>query len=218
MEVYKQQLGQEKMSNYKQMSDDELIKKSRNDDNKAVETLIRRYQNLIYAKAKLYFLNGGDKKDIIQEGMIGLYKAIRDYEIDKNSSFSSFASMCIIRNIISAIKAANRNKKQPLNSSISLNKPIYDEDSDRNLLDIFQDKDNLNNPEELIISKYKIDLIKNEIKEISTELEFNVIQEYLKGKSYKKIAETLDIHTKSVDNALQRFKKKLKKFLKNNDI
>ncbi|MFW5998399.1 MAG: RNA polymerase sporulation sigma factor SigH [bacterium] len=217
MQVYNRQLDQDHTT-YKKMSDDELIKKSRNGDNQAVETLIKRYQNLIYAKAKLYFLNGGDKKDIIQEGMIGLYKAIRDYEIEKNSSFSSFASMCIIRNIISAIKAANRNKKQPLNSSVSLNKPVYDENSDRNLLDIFQDKENLNNPEDLIISKYKLDLIKNEIKEISTKLEFNVIQEYLKGKSYKQIANTLDIHTKSVDNALQRFKKKLKKFLKKNNI
>ena len=198
------------------MSDDELIKIAHDGDNRAEEVLIERYKSLVYFKSKSYFIEKKKKKDIIQEGMIGLYKAIRDYEIERKSSFSSFASMCIIRQIISAIKAANRQKHQLLNSSTSLNKPIHDE-YDRTLMDVFQDE-KLNDPENLFISKQKFDAIKNEIKEMSTELEFNVIREYLKGKSYKKIAEALDIHTKSVDNALQRFKKKLERFLEKNSM
>ena len=202
---------------YQDMSDDELIKIAQKGNKKAEETLIERYQMLVYFKAKSYFLVGGDKEDIIQEGMIGLYKAIRDYEIDRESSFRSFAGLCVIRQIISAIKSANRKKCQPLNSSISLNKPIYNEESERTLLDVFQDKE-LNNPEELFISEEKFELIRSEIQNMSTELEFNVIQEYLKGKSYKEIADALDIHAKSVDNALQRFKKKLERFLERENI
>ncbi|MFW6026740.1 MAG: RNA polymerase sporulation sigma factor SigH [Candidatus Woesearchaeota archaeon] len=202
---------------YQQFSDNELIKKAHNGDRQAEEILIERYKIMVYFKSKSYFIAGGDKKDIVQEGMIGLYKAIRDYEIGHKTSFSSFAGICIIRQMITAIKTANRKKRQPLNKSISLNKPIYNEESNRTLLDIFK-SDNLEDPENLFLSKDKFDLIQSGIKDISTDLELSVIKEYLKGKSYKKIAETLDIHTKSVDNALQRIKKKLKTFLKNHNI
>ena len=202
---------------YKEMSDDELIKLVNQGDKKAEELLIERYKKLVYAKSKLYYIVSGDRNDVIQEGMIGLYKAIRDYEIDKQSSFRSFASICIMRQMITAIKAANRQKHQLLNSSISLNKPIYNEESDHTLLDVLK-KNKVNNPENVFISKEKFDFIKNKIKEILTELEFNVIKEYSKDKSYKEIADALDTHTKSVDNALQRARNKLQDFLKKHDI
>jgi RNA polymerase sporulation-specific sigma factor len=149
--------------------------------------------------------------------MIGLYKAVRDYKIDRLASFRAFAELCITRQIITAIKAATRQKHQPLNSYVSLNKPIYDEESDRTLLDILKGT-KLNNPEELFVSKETYDLIENQISEMLSTLEFNVLQEYLNGKSYQDIADTLDKHVKSVDNALQRVKRKLEDFLEKHDI
>ena len=149
--------------------------------------------------------------------MIGLYKAIRDYRIERLASFRAFAELCITRQIITAIKAATRQKHQPLNSYISLNKPIYDEESDRTLLDILKGS-KLTNPEQLFISKETYELIEDKIYEMLSDLEFDVLQEYLKGKSYQAIAEELDKHVKSVDNALQRVKRKLEDFLEKHNI
>ncbi|MFW6026747.1 MAG: RNA polymerase sporulation sigma factor SigH [Candidatus Woesearchaeota archaeon] len=218
MEANLYNLKHNRSETHEELNDDDLIIKAHNGDRQAEETLIERYKIMVYFKAKSYFIAGGDKKDIIQEGMIGLYKAIRDYDLEHSTSFSSFAGICIIRQMITAIKTANRKKRQPLNKSISLNKPIYNEDSDRTLLDVFMSDNSLDNPENLYMSKDKMELIQSGLRDISTELELNVIEEYLKGKSYKKIAEDLDIHTKSVDNALQRIKKKLKKFLDEHNI
>jgi len=203
-------------ANYKDMTDDELIKLINNGNKQAEEILIERYKKLVFSKSKLYYIVSGDRNDVIQEGMIGLYKAIRDYEINKQSSFRSFASICIMRQMITAIKAANRQKHQLLNSSISLNKPIYNEESDRTLLDVLN-KDELN-PEYLYVSQEKYEFLKTKIREILTDLEFNVIKEYSKDKSYKEIAKALDTHTKSVDNALQRARNKLQEFLDENNI
>ncbi|MFW5986412.1 MAG: RNA polymerase sporulation sigma factor SigH, partial [Halanaerobiales bacterium] len=133
---------------YSQLSDDELIKYVHDGDSKAEEKLIKRYKNFVLAKSRSYFLVGADREDIVQEGMIGLYKAIRDYKIDRLASFRAFAELCITRQIITAIKAATRQKHQPLNSYISLNKPIYDEESDRTLLDVLKGG-KLYNPESL---------------------------------------------------------------------
>ncbi|HKL12645.1 MAG TPA: RNA polymerase sporulation sigma factor SigH [Halanaerobiales bacterium] len=202
---------------YSQLSDDELIEIIHEGDSRAEEVLIKRYKNFVLAKSRSYFLVGAGREDIVQEGMIGLYKAVRDYKIDRLASFRAFAELCITRQIITAIKAATRQKHQPLNSYVSLNKPIYDEESDRTLLDILKGT-KLNNPEELFVSKETYDLIENQISEMLSELEFNVLQEYLNGKSYQDIADTLDKHVKSVDNALQRVKRKLEEFLEKHDI
>ncbi|MDZ7671447.1 MAG: RNA polymerase sporulation sigma factor SigH [Halanaerobiales bacterium] len=202
---------------YSQLEDDELIKIIHDGDSRAEEVLIKRYKNFVLAKSRSYFLVGAGREDIVQEGMIGLYKAVRDYRIDRLASFRAFAELCITRQIITAIKAATRQKHQPLNSYISLNKPIYDEESDRTLLDILKGT-KLNNPEELFVSKETYDLIENQISEMLSTLEFDVLQEYLNGKSYQDIADTLDKHVKSVDNALQRVKRKLEEFLEKHDI
>lgn len=208
------ELGYEDLSD---LSDDELVEYVHGGNNEAQEILLKRYKNFVMAKSRSYFLVGADREDIIQEGMIGLYKAIRDYKIERLASFRAFAELCITRQIITAIKAATRQKHQPLNSYISLNKPIYHEESDRTLLDVLKGS-KLTNPERLFISKESYDLIERKIIEMLSELEFDVLQEYLKGKSYEDIAETLDKHVKSVDNALQRVKRKLESFLEKHDF
>ncbi len=194
------------------MSDEEVVELARQGDNDAQEYLIGKYKNFVRAKARSYFLIGADKEDIIQEGMIGLYKAIRDYRPDKLSSFRAFAELCITRQIITAIKTATRQKHIPLNSYISLNKPIYDEDSDRTLLDIISGT-RVTDPEELVISQEDFDDIEAKMGEILSSLEWNVLMYYLEGKSYQDIAAGLDRHVKSIDNALQRIKRKLLKYL-----
>jgi len=202
---------------YSEWDDDTLVEFCHQGDETALDHLIRKYKNFVRAKSKSYFLIGADREDIIQEGMIGLYKAIRDYKPDRLASFRAFAELCITRQIITAIKTATRQKHQPLNSYVSLNKPIYDEESDRTLLDVLRGS-KLTNPEELFISKETYSLIENKITEMLSELEMNVLQEYLDGKSYQEIAEELDRHVKSVDNALQRVKRKLEVFLRKHNI
>lgn len=205
------------LEEYQQMSDDELVELVHQGDMEAQETLIKRYKNFVLAKSRSYFLVGADREDIVQEGMIGLYKAVRDYKIERLASFRAFAELCITRQIITAIKAATRQKHQPLNTYISLNKPIYDEESDRTLLDILKGG-KLSNPEALFISNETYDLIESEIASMLSDLEFDVLQEYLDGKSYQKIADSLGKHVKSVDNALQRVKRKLEVFLEKHNI
>ncbi|WP_411431739.1 RNA polymerase sporulation sigma factor SigH [Clostridium botulinum] len=178
----------------------------------AQEYLINKYKNFVKAKAKSYFLIGADKEDIYQEGMIGLYKAIRDFKPDKLASFKAFAELCVTRQIITAIKTATRQKHIPLNTYVSLNKPIYDEESDRTLLDILSTV-KICDPEELVISREEVLKIENDIQEVLSELELEVLNSYLQGKSYQEIACDLDRHSKSIDNALQRVKRKLEKCL-----
>jgi len=202
---------------YSQLNDEELIELVQREDRIAEETIIKRYKNFVLAKSRSYFLVGADREDIVQEGMIGLFKAIRDYKIERLASFRAFAELCITRQIITAIKAATRQKHQPLNSYVSLNKPIYDEESDRTLLDVLK-CGKLTNPEELFVSREIYDLIENQITDMLSKLELDVLQEYLEGKSYQSIAETLDKHVKSVDNALQRVKRKLEVFLEKHNI
>ena len=198
------------------MSDEEVVELARQGDNDAQEDLIGKYKTFVRAKARSYFLIGADKEDIIQEGMIGLYKAIRDYRPDKLSSFRAFAELCITRQIITAIKTATRQKHIPLNSYISLNKPIYDEDSDRTLLDVISGT-RVTDPEELVISQEDFDDIEAKMGEILSSLEWNVLMYYLEGKSYQDIAAGLDRHVKSIDNALQRVKRKLERYLQARD-
>ncbi|GAB6158620.1 RNA polymerase sporulation sigma factor SigH [Desulfotomaculum varum] len=197
---------------YQIMVDEDVVEFAREGDNEALEYLINKYKNFVRAKARSYFLIGADREDIIQEGMIGLYKAIRDFRMDKLSSFRAFAELCITRQIITAIKTATRQKHIPLNSYVSLNKPIYDEDSDRTLLDVISGS-KITDPEELIISREEFDDIEEKMGEILSSLEWKVLMSYLEGKSYQEIAEDLNRHVKSIDNALQRVKRKLERYL-----
>jgi RNA polymerase sporulation-specific sigma factor len=205
------------LGGYDSMLDEEIVHIAKSGDVKAQEYLINKYRNFVRAKARSYFLIGADREDIIQEGMIGLYKAIRDFRQDKLSSFRAFAELCITRQIITAIKTATRQKHIPLNSYISLNKPIYDEESDRTLLDILSGT-RVSDPEELIISREELVNIESKIGEVLSSLEWDVLRSYLDGKSYQEIACDLDRHAKSIDNALQRVKRKLEKYLKVRDI
>ncbi len=193
-------------------TDEEIVAEARNGDNRALEYLLYKYQNFVKAKAKSYFLIGADKEDIYQEGMIGLFKAIRDFRTDKLASFKAFAELCVTRQIITAVKTATRQKHIPLNTYVSLNKPIYDEESDRTLLDIISGV-KVSDPEELVISREEVESIENEIGEVLSDLEMEVLMSYLDGKSYQEIACDLDRHAKSIDNALQRVKRKLEKCL-----
>ncbi len=202
---------------YEAMSDEEIVELIRNNDDFALEYLINRYRNFVRAKARSYFLIGADREDIIQEGMIGLYKAIRDYRPDRLASFRAFAELCITRQIITAIKTATRQKHIPLNSYISLNRPIYDEDSDRTLLDIISGT-KVTDPEELVISKEEFIDIENKMSEFLSDLEWKVLMYYLEGKSYQEIADDLSRHVKSVDNALQRVKRKLERYLEKREM
>lgn len=199
---------------YEEKLDEEIVVEAKKGDVRAQEYLISKYQNFVKAKAKSYFLIGADKEDIYQEGMIGLYKAIRDFKPDKLASFRAFAELCVTRQIITAIKTATRQKHIPLNTYVSLNKPIYEEESDRTLLDVLSTI-KVSDPEELVISKEEMLHIENEIGQVLSGLEMEVLMSYLDGKSYQEIACDLDRHAKSIDNALQRVKRKLEKCLNN---
>ena len=191
-----------------------IVLKASKGDKIALEYIIKKYKNFVKSKAKSYFLIGADKEDIIQEGMIGLYKAIRDFDASKTNYFKGFADICITRQIITAIKTATRQKHIPLNSYISLNKPVYDEESERTLLDIIATSI-VTDPEELIISKEELKHIESKMNELLSDLELKVVEYYLNGKSYQYIADKLERDVKSIDNALQRVKRKLEKHLEN---
>jgi len=201
-----------KVGDFEEKTDEEVAVEAKFGDNIALEYLINKYRNFVKAKARSYFLIGADREDIIQEGMIGLYKAIRDFKDDKLSSFRAFAELCITRQIITAIKTATRQKHIPLNSYVSLNKPIYDEDSDRTLLDILSGT-KVTDPEELMINREEYNDIEFKMGEVLSELEWRVLMLYLEGKSYQEIALELKRHVKSIDNALQRVKRKLERYL-----
>jgi len=197
---------------YDNMMDEAIVEAARQGNAGAQEYLINKYRNFVRAKARSYFLIGADREDIIQEGMIGLYKAIRDFRNDKLASFRAFAELCITRQIITAIKTATRQKHIPLNSYVSLNKPIYDEESDRTLLDIISGN-KVTDPEELVISREEFIDIEHKMGEFLSDLEWKVLMFYLDGRSYQEIARDLRRHVKSIDNALQRVKRKLERYL-----
>ncbi|MCF2648116.1 RNA polymerase sporulation sigma factor SigH [Niallia circulans] len=202
----------EYIGNYMELEDEVLVELVHKGESDALDYLIQKYRNFVRAKARSYFLIGADKEDIVQEGMIGLYKAIRDFKEDKLSSFKAFAELCITRQIITAIKTATRQKHIPLNSYVSLDKPIYDEESDRTLMDIISGAKVLD-PEELIINQEEYDHIEIKMSELLSDLERKVLSLYLDGQSYQEISEELNRHVKSIDNALQRVKRKLERYL-----
>ena len=197
---------------FESMTDEQVVVLAQETDSPALEYLLNKYKNFVRTKARSYFLIGADHEDIVQEGMIGLYKAIRDYKAEKLSSFRAFAELCVTRQIITAIKTATRQKHIPLNSYISLNKPIYEEDSDRTLLDVITEE-GISNPEEMIIDREDLSVIEGKIGQMLSDLEKEVLVRYMEGKSYVEIADEMHRHVKSIDNALQRIKRKLLKYL-----
>lgn len=201
----------ERYEKYLSMSDDDVVVLAQQGDGEALEYLLDKYKNFVRGRARSYFLVGADHEDIVQEGMIGLYKSIRDFKPDKQSSFRAFAELCVKRQIITAIKTATRQKHVPLNSYVSLNKPLYGEESDRTLLDVIEGR--VTNPEELFIGQEDMSHIQEQIGTVLSDLEQQVLAAFLDGKSYQEIAEMLGRHVKSIDNALQRVKRKLTHFL-----
>lgn len=197
---------------YTEIQDEELVKLVHQGDREALDFLIEKYLNFVRAKSRSYFLIGADREDIVQEGMIGLYKAVRDFRVDRLASFRGFAELCITRQIITAIKTATRQKHIPLNSYVSLDKPIFDEEADRTLLDVISGT-KVTDPEQLLINQEEMDRIEIKMSEILSDLERKVLALYLEGQSYQEISEELDRHVKSIDNALQRVKRKLERFL-----
>ncbi|MCM3550395.1 RNA polymerase sporulation sigma factor SigH [Shouchella rhizosphaerae] len=189
-----------------------MIKEVRTGNTLALEHLIGKYRNFVRAKARSYFLIGADHEDIVQEGMIGLYKAVRDFNVDKLSSFKAFAELCITRQIITAIKTATRQKHIPLNSYVSLDKPLYDEESDRTLMDVICGN-KVTDPEALLINQEDFAYIEGKMSEILSELERQVLMLYLDGRTYQEISIDLKRHVKSIDNALQRVKRKLERYV-----
>ena len=160
-------------NDFANMTDEEIVRLAQRDkDGAALEYLLNKYKNFVRAKARSYFLIGADHEDIVQEGMIGLYKAIRDYREDRLSSFRAFAELCVTRQIITAIKTATRQKHIPLNSYISLNRPIYEEDSDRTLLDVITE-DSPSNPEEMLIDREDLSVIEGRIGQMLSDLEIS---------------------------------------------
>lgn len=194
------------------MEDEQIVEKIKKGDPLALEYLINKYKNFVRARASSYYLMGGDKEDIMQEGMIGLYKAIKDYDEKRPSSFICFADTCIRRQIITAIKKATRLKHMPLNSYISLNKPIYEGQSNRTLMDTIAALENVD-PEYLMISRECLQIMELRLKSVLSELEKNALMSYAEGMTYQEIANDLNRQVKSIDNALQRVKRKMEAFL-----
>ena len=202
-------------SNFLSLNDEQILQHVKSGNNAALEYLINKYKGFVCSKAKTYFLVGADKDDIIQEGMIGLFKAIRDFKDDRLVSFKSFAEVCVTRQIITAVKTATRQKHMPLYSYISLNKPVFEEDGERTLIETL-DHEQISDPEELFIGKEEMNRIEGKINEVLSPFELEVLYKYLQGISYQEIAKILNKDVKAIDNALQRIKKKVEKFLSEN--
>ena len=201
---------------FDKMSDEEILSLVPDKDSGAVDYIFDKYRNFVRAKARTYFLIGADREDIIQEGMIGLYKAVRDYKPGSGATFRSFAGLCITRQIISAIKTATRQKHIPLNSYISLSKSSFGDDSDSTLLDLLAEQHKFD-PEEIMINRERSDFLENRLIASLSKYETCVLRKYLAGKRYCVIAAELGKSEKSIDNALQRIKKKIEKIASESD-
>jgi RNA polymerase sporulation-specific sigma factor len=205
------------MEDYSNYEDETLVVLFQHGDGMASEYLMKKYRHFVRAKASKFFLIGGDKDDLYQEGMIGLYKAIRDFKEDKLASFKVFAELCITRQIITAVKTATRQKQMPLNSYISLDKPIYEDESKHTLMDILPGS-MVTDPAILIVNQENTADIEEKIAEKLSDLERKVLDLYVAGHSYIEISEELDTHVKSIDNALQRVKRKLDRYLERREL
>lgn len=196
--------------NYETLTDIELVLLAQKNNFDAMETLIERYKNFVRSKGRTYFLIGADKEDIIQEGMIGLFKAVRDFDSSKQTQFRSFAELCVTRQIITAIKSATRQKHIPLNTYVSLSRPVYEEDSEKTLLDLIS-LEYILDPEQILINQETLGITEQRINGVLSSLEKSVLDLYINGKSYHEIASILDKEPKSIDNAIQRVKRKIAK-------
>jgi RNA polymerase sporulation-specific sigma factor len=199
-------------------TDDELVLAARSGDDGALCDLLNKYRAFARVKARSYFLVGADREDIVQEGMIGLYKAIRDFNPDMQSSFRAFAELCVTRQIITAIKTATRQKHGPLNNYVSFERPVgSDDDGERVLGDVLPSRA-ISDPADLVISAERIRALQAHFDEVLSDLETEVLRLYVEGKSYQEIAERLQRHVKSIDNALQRIKRKLEGHLRERSV
>lgn len=196
---------------FNNLTDNELLILAQKNNNDALEYLLKKYNSIVLKKARTYFLIGGDYEDIVQEGMIGLFKAVRDYRSDRQSGFRSFAELCITRQMITAIKTATRLKHSPLNSYVSLNKPLYNDEYEMTLLDVLGENTKVVDPEEIIINREQYEDTEKKLYNVLSPFERKVINLYLEGKSYQDIGEILNRDPKSIDNALQRIKRKIEK-------
>lgn len=202
------------MNDYAALADEALASLSHGGDERAEEALIERYKNMVRIKSRPYFLIGADREDLVQEGMIGLFKAVRDYSAGHEMSFRSFADMCVHRQIITAIKRATRKKHAPLNTYVSIYRN-EDEERERPLIDTMPTA-RTENPEELVISRESLEGMHDMLEDVLSPLEKRVLDLFLEGRSYQEIAGVLDRGVKTVDNALQRIKKKLEAYLDKN--
>jgi len=198
--------------------DDELVNAARAGDDRALAALLDKYRGFARSKARSYFLVGADREDIMQEGMIGLYKAVRDYNPDLQTSFRAFAELCITRQIITAIKTATRQKHGPLNNYVSFSRPVLTDDEGERCLGDMLPMLTVSDPADLVISAERIRALQQHFDEVLSDLEAEVLRLYVDGKSYQEIAAVLQRHVKSIDNALQRIKRKLDVHLKAREI
>ena len=203
--------------NYKNMSDEDLIETIKSGDKNALEYLINKYKELVNMKVGKYFMVGSEKEDIVQEGLIGLYKAIKSYSPDKQNSFKTFANMCIERQLITAIKSSNRQKHQPLNSYLSLNASAYENDEETSIIDTY-DAHQIEDPLETITKQEYYKSVETAIDKSLSNFEKQVLNRYMQGESYIQIAEKLDTPVKSVDNAIQRIRKKATNSINLNEL
>lgn len=193
--------------------DEDLVELARTGEDRAIDVLLNRYRSFARVKARTYFLAGADREDIVQEGMIGLYKAIRDYRSDRSSAFRGFADLCITRQMITAIKSATRQKHAPLNSYVSLNRSLADDEVESAPFEETIVGSEISDPAELVVSAEALERIRSSMGEVLSSLEIDVLRLYMDGKTYLEIADILGRHVKSIDNALQRIKKKLEEHL-----
>ncbi len=195
---------------YETLADEQLVELSAEGDKQATEFILAKYKNLVRARAKDYYLAGADREDLVQEGMIGLFKAIRDFDMTKQASFRGFAELCVKRQILTAVKMATRQKHMPLNSYVSLNQQIYEDEAERTLVDMLAQRESVN-PEEMFLRREKAEALEAEIARKLSGLERSVLSLYMGGMDYREIAVELGRSPKSIDNALQRIKRKLSK-------
>lgn len=206
-------MNEEIFSKYNDMTDEKLIENVELNDINALDCLIKRYNDVVNMKANKFFMIGAEKEDMVQEGMIGLYKAVKSFDSEKQNSFKTFANMCIERQLITAVKNSNRQKHIPLNSSVSLNASAYEEDDDTAVIDVL-DANAEEDPSEIIANREYFNYVQKKIDESLSDFEKQVLEQYKKGQSYVKIAEKLNSKVKSVDTAIQRIRKKAAKIKK----
>lgn len=201
-------------NDYGNMPDEKVIEVIQTGDNMALNYLMNKYNNLVNMKASKFFMAGAEKEDIIQEGLIGLYKATKSFDAEKQNSFKTFANLCIERQLITALKTSNRQKNIPLNSAFSLNSAAYDENDEVSVIDVLDTK-TVEDPLEMITQKEYYSSMENKINESLSDFEKKVLELYKQGKSYAAIAQVLDTKVKSVDTAIQRIRKKANKIKEN---